>query len=92
MTTQQSVKEPPLSKIGAKVMPRFSVFQSPPKALATYQMLGFFGSISTSCMRPVVRVGPMLRNSRPFKRVGGETGRLLAPEEGRARRRGGHRH
>ena len=48
-------------------MPRFSVFQRPPKALATYQTLGFFGSISTSWMRPVVSVGPMLRNSMPLR-------------------------
>ena len=52
-TTQQRVNEPPWSKIGEKVMPRFSVFQRPPKALATYQTLGFFGSISISWTRPV---------------------------------------
>ena len=61
------MNEPPLSKIGVKVTPRFSVFHKPPKALATYQTLGFFGSISMSCTRPVVRVGPMLRNSKPFR-------------------------
>src|SRR5687767_6890807 len=56
-TTQQSVNDPPSSKIGAKVMPRFSVFHSPPNALATYHTLGFLGSISTSATRPVARPG-----------------------------------
>ncbi len=46
-------------------MPRFTVFQTPPNAEATYQTLGFLGSISTSTMRPVVSVGPMLRSARP---------------------------
>ena len=48
MATQQSVNEPPSSKIGVKVMPRFVVFHNPPNALATYQTFGFFGSICTS--------------------------------------------
>ena len=40
-----SVKEPPSSKIGVKVIPRLTVFHRPPKALTTYQTFGFFGSI-----------------------------------------------
>ena len=68
MATQHRVKTPLSSKIGEKVMPRFVVFQRPPKAEATYQTLGFFGSISTSTTRPVVSVGPMVRSSMPFRR------------------------
>jgi hypothetical protein len=33
--TQQRLKEPPLSKMGVKVTPRFMLFQSPPAAVAT---------------------------------------------------------
>ena len=47
-------------------MPRFTVFHRPPNAVATYQTLGFFGSISMSATRPVDSVGPMLRSSMPF--------------------------
>src|SRR5688500_16600659 len=53
--------------MGVHVFPRFSVFHRFPEAAATYQTLGFFGSTSTSAMRPVVRLGPMLRNARPLK-------------------------
>ena len=35
-TTQQRLNEPPSSKTGVKVMPRLTVFHSPPNALATY--------------------------------------------------------
>ena len=66
-TTQQSVNEPPLSKIGANVVPRLVVFHRPPKAVATYQTSGFLGSIAMSCTRPVEIAGPMLRNSSPFR-------------------------
>src|SRR5829696_2207428 len=65
MTTQHSVNDPPLSKIGVNVEPRFVVFHRPPNAAATYQVLGFFGSIATSCTRPVWMTGPMLRKARP---------------------------
>src|SRR5260221_10576441 len=65
--TQQRVNDPPLSKIGANVVPRFVVFHSPPKAVATYHVLGDFGSIAMSCTLPVEIAGPMLRNSRPFR-------------------------
>ena len=65
-TTQQSVNEPPWSKIGANVTPRLTVFQSPPNALATYQTFGFFGSISMSCTRPVEMPDVMLLSSIPL--------------------------
>src|SRR5450759_356281 len=48
-------------------MPRFTDFHKPPNAVATYQTLGFFGSIAMSATRPVARAGPMLRSSRLFK-------------------------
>src|SRR3954470_6977587 len=64
--TAPSENEPPSSKIGAKVLPRFSVLNKPPDALATYHTLGFFGSISTSEMRPVVMSGPMERSGSPL--------------------------
>ena len=65
-------------------MPRFSVFHNPPNAVATYQTLGFFGSISTSCTRPVVSVGPILRNSKPFRAL------AVRPEGSCAPRRAAH--
>src|SRR5438132_5875887 len=65
--TQQRVNDPPLSNTGVNVVPRFVVFQSPPKAVATYHVLGDFGSMAMSCTRPVEIAGPMLRNSSPCK-------------------------
>src|SRR6188768_1579635 len=50
-TTQQRLKastSPDRGKIASKETPRFIVFHNPPNADATYQTLGFFGSISTS--------------------------------------------
>jgi hypothetical protein len=35
-----------------------------PADAATYQTLGFLGSTATSEMRPVVRLGPTLRNAK----------------------------
>src|SRR6476619_2071437 len=64
--TQHSVKDPPLSKTGVKVVPRLVVFHRPPNAVATYHVLGDLGSIAMSCTRPVEIAGPMLRNSRPL--------------------------
>ena len=58
-TTAPSEYDPPSSKIGVKVLPRFSVFHRLPAELATYQTLGFFGSTSMSEMRPDVRPGPI---------------------------------
>src|SRR5256885_9703054 len=66
ITTQQSVNAPPLSNTGWKLMPRFVVFHRPPNALATYQMLEFFGSMAMSATRPVTRPGPMDRTEIPF--------------------------
>src|SRR4051812_42267419 len=59
--------DPPSSKIGVKVLPRFSVLMRPPDALATYHTLGFFGSMSTSATRPVVMSGPMWRRENPLR-------------------------
>ena len=49
--------------MGVNVLPRFSVFHKPPDADATYHTLGFLGSMSTSETRPVVTLGPRLRNA-----------------------------
>ncbi len=53
------------SKIVSQVVPRFSVFQTPPLPTATYQILWFSGWITMSEMRPDMNAGPMLRNSSP---------------------------
>ncbi len=42
MAMQHSVNDPPSSKIGVNVVPRLTVFHSPPKAVTTYQTFGFF--------------------------------------------------
>src|SRR5208283_4714665 len=39
------------------------VFQSPPDAVATYQILRFLGSMATSAMRPEVKVPGILRRA-----------------------------
>src|SRR5439155_27061406 len=61
MTMQQLLNAPPSSKIGVKETPRLTVFQTPPKAEATYQTLVLLGSIFTSATRPVTRPGPIER-------------------------------
>src|SRR6266542_2844700 len=48
--TAPSEYAPYLSKTGVNVLPRFSVFHRLPVAAATYQTLGFFGSIATTAM------------------------------------------
>ena len=53
------------SKIGVHVVPAFSVFQTPPDPTATYHVARRFGCMTMSLMRPDMRAGPMLRNSRP---------------------------
>src|SRR5687768_3566963 len=65
-TTTQHRVNGPSSKIGVNVTPRFTVFQSPPNAVATYHTLEFFGSISMSAIRPVTRPGPIERSAMPF--------------------------
>src|SRR6185436_11771780 len=65
-TTQHRLNAPPSSKIGVNVMPRFVVFHSPPKAAATYHVLGLLGSISMSATRPVTRPGPIDRTCMTF--------------------------
>src|SRR5262245_35153702 len=57
-TTQQRLPatespDPTVGNTSSNVMPRFDVFQSPPNADATYQTLGFFGSMAMSTTRPV---------------------------------------
>src|SRR5262249_19197809 len=66
-TTQHSVNDPPSSKIGVNVTPRLVVFHKPPKAVATYHVFGFLGSMAMSCTRPVEIAGPMLRSSSPLR-------------------------
>src|SRR5688572_11357591 len=65
--TTPSEYEPCLSKTGVNVLPRFSVFHRLPADAATYQTLGFFGSIATSEMRPDVSPGPIERNATFLK-------------------------
>src|SRR5687767_4304591 len=48
------------------MLPRFSVLNSPPDALATYQTFGFRGSMSMSETRPVVMSGPVVRSGIPL--------------------------
>src|SRR4051812_21806050 len=63
MVTAPSEYDPYVSNTGVKVLPRFSVFQRPPTAAATYQTLGFLGSTATSDIRPDVRPGPIDLNA-----------------------------
>src|SRR6266850_1575113 len=53
------------SKIGAKPVPAFVVFQTPPPAVAMYQTRASRGSTVRSTMRPEVSAGPSGRSSRP---------------------------
>src|SRR3954471_9816305 len=55
MTMQQLLNAPYSSKIGVQDAPRLTVFQTLPKAAATYQTLELLGSILMSAMRPVTR-------------------------------------
>src|SRR5436190_1464387 len=48
-------------------MPWLVVFQTPPAAVATYQVSGLAGSTAMSMIRPEVRAGPMPRRGRPAK-------------------------
>src|SRR5262245_55598596 len=66
ITTQHMLNEPPLSNTECHVLPRLSLFQSPPTADATKYLVGLFGSTSTSATRPVLSVGPSPRSSRPL--------------------------
>ena len=49
------------SNNGVNDAPRLTVFHSPPKAVAIYQVLGLFGSILRSAIRPVTSAGPSER-------------------------------
>ncbi len=56
-----------MSKSGVQVVPAFTVFHTPPEPTATYQVLGFVGSIAMSAMRPDMSAGPMARSFSPSK-------------------------
>ena len=54
--------------MGSNEMPRFVVFQRPPKAVATYQVFESLGSMAMSAIRPVTKPGPRVRNSMAASR------------------------
>src|SRR3954447_10638056 len=53
--------------MGVQVVPAVVVFQTPPEAAATSQVVGVWGSTAMSMTRPPTTAGPMLRNSSPAK-------------------------
>src|SRR5690349_15083951 len=57
-------KEPSPSKTGVNDSPALTDFQTPPAAVATYQILLLVGWTATSEIRPDVRAGPMERHRR----------------------------
>src|SRR5262245_43708216 len=63
--TQPSEYDPPSSKTGFQLMPRFCVFQSPLEAVETYHTFRLRGSTTMSDTRPGVDAGPMLRSDKP---------------------------
>src|SRR5258708_27726579 len=65
MATQPIEYEPSVSKTGEKLVPAFSVFQTPPEAAARNQRCGLVGSTAMSTIRPDVRAGPIDRRARP---------------------------
>src|SRR5260221_6700629 len=65
MATQPIEYEPSPSKTGEKLVPAFSVFQTPPEAAARNQRCGLVGSTAMSTIRPDVRAGPIDRRARP---------------------------
>jgi len=65
MVTQPIEYDDCLSKIGVQVVPALVVFQTPPDATATYQVLGSSGWMAMSAIRPDISAGPMLRSSSP---------------------------
>src|SRR6266545_1813991 len=67
MVTQPIEYEACLSKRGEKEMPAVVVFQTPPPAVATYQVLGWPGWIARSMIRPEVMAGPIPRSESPSK-------------------------
>jgi hypothetical protein len=84
MTMQQRLWEPPSSKIGVKDTPRFVVFHTPPNDDAMYQVLGLFGSMAMSEIRPVTRPGPRVRTPMPASVAASMAGRCAAAGTGRA--------
>jgi hypothetical protein len=73
MAKQPIEYEPYPSKIGLKVTPEFSVFQTPPEAAAAYQVDVSAGSTTKSEILPDIRAGPIFRKRR------GETTPELIP-------------
>src|SRR5437867_536408 len=59
--------EPWLSKMGVHVVPAFVVFQTPPDATVTYQVLLSRGCTAMSVTRPEVCAGPMPLSASPVK-------------------------
>src|SRR5512139_701015 len=53
------------SKIGVQVVPALTVFQTPPEATPTYQVLLSVGWMAMSLMRPEVIAGPIPRKRSP---------------------------
>src|SRR5262245_56379912 len=78
MTTTPVEKDPSPSKTGAKLIPALLVFQTPPAAVATYQIRLSTGCTATSATRPEVRAGPMARKLRPAAAVANLTESVLA--------------
>src|SRR6266550_4482787 len=58
-----------LSKTGRKVVPALVVFQMPPAAAATKNVLEGLGMPVTLETRPIMFAGPMLRQRNPARRV-----------------------
>src|SRR5436190_345548 len=67
MARQPMEYEPSPSKTGEKLVPAFSVFQTPPEPTATNQRCAFVGSTAMSTIRPEVRAGPRDLMARPVQ-------------------------
>src|ERR1051326_1832343 len=65
MVTTPVEKEPSPSKTGEKLSPAFTLFHTPPAAVATYQIRLSVGWTAMSATRPEVSAGPTERNWRP---------------------------
>src|ERR1041384_5886708 len=72
MVTTPVEKEPSPSNTGEKLRPAFTLFQTPPAAVATYQIRLSVGWTAMSATRPEVSAGPIERNSRPFAMAANE--------------------
>src|ERR1051326_966955 len=65
MVTTPVEKEPSPSKTGEKLSPAFTLFHTPPAAVATYQIRLSVGWTAMSATRPEVSAGPIERNWSP---------------------------